>query len=57
VHRSGQLELAAGASDLVKRSPSELVAKNARLRRELANTKLDLEIVERAAAYFAKESR
>jgi transposase len=27
------------------------------LRRELANTKLDLEIVKKAAAYFAKESR
>jgi transposase len=32
-------------------------AKNARLRRELASTKLDLEIVKKAAAYFAKESR
>jgi hypothetical protein len=28
-----------------------------RLRRELANTKLDLEIVKKAATYFAKESR
>ena len=35
----------------------ELEAENARLRRELANTKLDLEIVKKAAAYFAKESR
>ena len=32
-------------------------AENARLRRELASTKLDLEIVKKAAAYFAKESR
>jgi transposase len=41
----------------IKRSPGELEAENHRLRRELANTKLDLEIVKKAAAYFAKESR
>jgi transposase len=41
----------------VKGSPSELEAENNRLRRELANAKLDLEIVKKAAAYFAKESR
>ena len=41
----------------VKRPVSELEAENARLRRELASTKLDLEIVKKAAAYFAKESR
>ena len=35
----------------------ELEAENARLRRELASAKLDLEIVKKAAAYFAKESR
>ena len=40
-----------------RRPVSELEAENARLRRELANTKLDLEIVKKAAAYFAKESR
>ncbi len=40
-----------------RRRVSELEAENARLRRELANTKLDLEIVKKAAAYFAKESR
>ena len=57
LHRLGQLELAAGGSEPVKRSTSELEAENARLRRELANTKLDLEIVKKAAAYFAKESR
>jgi transposase len=34
-----------------------LEAENNRLRRELANAKLDLEIVKKAAAYFAKESR
>ena len=40
-----------------KRPVSELEAENARLRRELASAKLDLEIVRMAAAYFAKESR
>jgi transposase len=34
-----------------------LEAENERLRRELANAKLDLEIVKKAAAFFAKESR
>jgi transposase len=38
-------------------SAAELQAENNRLRRELANAKLDLEIVKKAAAYFAKESR
>ena len=38
-------------------SAAELEAENDRLRRELANAKLDLEIVKKAAAYFAKESR
>ena len=41
----------------VKRSITEIEAENSRLRRELASTKLDLEIVKKAAAYFAKESR
>ena len=40
-----------------KRPVSELEAENARLRRELASAKLDLEIVRKAAAGFAKESR
>lgn len=40
-----------------RRPVSELEAENARLRRELASAKLDLEIVKKAAAYFAKESR
>ncbi len=41
----------------VKRSATELEAENSRLRRELANARQDLEIVKKAAAYFAKESR
>lgn len=47
----------ASAAVAVKRPVSEVEAENARLRRELASTKLDLEIVKKAAAYFAKESR
>jgi len=55
--RAGKLKAAEGSAVGVKRSVSELEAENARLRRELASTKLDLEIVKKAAAYFAKESR
>lgn len=55
--RAGKLKAADGAAVAVKRSVSEVEAQNARLRRELASTKLDLEIVKKAAAYFAKESR
>jgi transposase len=51
----GTVEGAAVVS--VKRPVSELEAENARLRRELASAKVDLEIVKKAAAYFAKESR
>jgi transposase len=40
-----------------KRSAADLEAENHRLRQELANAKADLEIVKKAAAYFAKESR
>src|SRR5512135_1306846 len=46
-----------GAAVPVKRPVSELEAENARLGRELASAKVDLEIVKKAAAYFAKESR
>lgn len=55
--RSGKLSTDGVASTPTKRGVSELEAENARLRRELANAKLDLEIVKKAAAYFAKESR
>jgi len=43
--RAGKLKAAEGATVSVKRSVSEVEAENARLRRELASTKLDLEIV------------
>ena len=55
--RAGKLKAADGSSVPVKRSLAEAEAENARLRRELASTRLDLEIVKKAAAYFAKESR
>jgi transposase len=54
--REGAAAPVAGAA-AVKRPVSEVEAENARLRRELASAKLDLEIVKKAAAYFAKESR
>jgi len=55
--RTGKLKAASGSAVPVKRPPSELEAEMARLRRELASAKLDLEIVKKAAAYFARESR
>ncbi len=55
--RAGKLKASEGSLVAVKRSVTEVEAENARLRRELASTKLDLEIVKKAAAYFAKESR
>ena len=55
--RDGAAAPVAGAAVPIKRPVSELEAENVRLRRELAGAKLDLEIVKKAAAYFAKESR
>lgn len=55
--RAGALPQGAGEVGPVKRPVSELEAELSRLRKELASTKLDLEIVKKAAAYFAKESR
>ena len=55
--RAGKLNAIDGKAVALKGSVSEIEAENARLRRELASTKLDLEIVKKAAAYFAKESR
>ena len=55
--RDGGLQEPQGEGAPVRRPVSELEAENSRLRRELASAKLDLEIVKKAAAYFAKESR
>jgi transposase len=46
----------AGARD-VPIDATELEAENARLRRELADTKQDVEVLKKAAAYFARGSR
>jgi transposase len=57
--RAGAGELALGGLETTaaRRSASELETEVVRLRRELANTKLDNEILRKAAAYFARESR
>jgi transposase len=55
--RAGKLSARQAGAVPVKRSVTELETENSRLRRELANAKLDLEIVKKATAYFAKESR
>ena len=56
--RAGKLKAGDGAAvPAAKRSLAEAEAENVRLRRELESTQLDLEIVKKAAAYFAKESR
>ena len=55
--RKGKLTAAARSAVPIKRSADEMEVEINRLRRELANAKLDLEIVKKAAAYFAKESR
>ena len=55
--RAGKLKAPRGTSAHTKPGVRDLEAENERLRRELANTKMDLEIVKKAAAFFAKESR
>ena len=58
VRRRKGVEPAGLVSSLTAKRPvSELEAENMRLRRELANAKLDLDIVKKAAAYFVRESR
>ena len=50
--------VAALAAETPARRPiSELEAENSRLRRELAEAKLDVEILRKATAYFARGSR
>ena len=53
----GQAAAGSDAGTVVKRPAAELEAENARLRRELASQKLDNEILRKAAAYFARQSR
>ena len=55
--RQGSVASAPESTLVARRPVSELEAENARLRKELVNAKLDLEIVKKAAAYFVKESR
>jgi transposase len=51
-------EVAVGASAVPTRRPvNELEAETSRLRKELADAKLDVEILRKATAYFAKGSR
>ncbi|MCY0389294.1 transposase [Robbsia sp. Bb-Pol-6] len=58
--RGGEAVSAAGGTPKDKMAVvtmTELEAEVSRRRRELANAKLDLEIVKKAAVYFAKESQ
>jgi transposase len=56
LERAGKLGLSIGVS-ATPRSAKELEAEVDRLRRELASAKTDNEILKKAAAYFARESR
>ena len=56
--REGKLKTTQeGVAQATKRGASELEAENSRLRRELANAQQDLEILKKAAVYFANQSR
>ena len=59
--RDGSAQAATGpapsASNSSRRPVSDLEAENSRLRKELASAKLDIEILRKATAYFAKGSR
>jgi transposase len=55
--RAGKLQAGDREGTPARRAPTELEAENARLRRELADTKLDVEVLKKAAAYFARGSR
>jgi transposase len=55
--RQGSTSVAAEWTSAARRPVSELEAESARLRKELVNARLDLEIVKKAAAYFVRESR
>jgi transposase len=51
-YKAGKL----GEVGKTKRPPTEIVMELARTKRELAETRMELEILKKAAAYFAKES-
>ena len=53
LNRVGKLEVSEVNGEPVKRSVMEVEAENARLRRELASTRLDLEIVKNNQARLA----
>ncbi len=55
--QQGSVPSAPESTLMARRPVTELEAENARLRKELVNAKLDLEIVKKAAAYFVRESR
>ncbi|KVN13607.1 transposase [Burkholderia stagnalis] len=59
--RDGSAQAAAGpvpsAPSSNRRPVSDLEAENSRLRKELASAKLDIEILRKATAYFAKGAR
>jgi transposase len=57
LHRAGKLKAMRVVSGRTTPGVRDLETENERLRRELANTKMDLEIVKKATAFFAKESR
>lgn len=50
-------EPGSGSTAPARRGVSELEAENSRLRKELADARLDVEILRKATAYFAKVSR
>ena len=50
LNRAGKFKAVNGTAASVKRPVAEVEAENARLRRELANTKPDLEILKKSAA-------
>ena len=54
--KEGAVSVPQGQTAL-RRPVTELEAENSRLRKELASAKLDIEILKKATAYFAKGSR
>lgn len=54
---TGSSAAVASGETPARRPVSELEAENSRLRRELADAKLDVEVLRKATAYFARGSR